>query len=297
MTTKSFGRLTSSSMLIPAIKAWEMYLTDQGRSLHTVKAFISDVNLLTAYLAPDKSIGAINTADLNRFFRWMVEERKTPCSPKTLSRRITSVKSFFRWLTKYGAISADPAEKVAQRPATSPTPRILTEEEERAVIKAAASWRRLPEPDARPYALVALLLQTGIKKSECLGVRMNHITQSRDDGSYLFVRYASPSNRYKERKLNLDNDWLEAFSEYRGQYHPNDKLFPWSPRRLEYLLEDIGKKAGLKKHLSFDMCRWTCAVREYEAGIDPDTVRQHMGVSKIQWREILLKLRRISPNI
>jgi hypothetical protein len=29
---------------------------------------------------------------------------------------------------------------------------------------------------------------------------------------------------------------------------------------LEYLLEDIGKEAGLNKHLSFDMCRWTCAL-------------------------------------
>jgi hypothetical protein len=50
----------------------------------------------------------------------------------------------------------------------------------------------------------------------------------------------------------------------------------------------------LKKHLSFDMCRWTCALRDFESGLDPDNVRQKLGISKIQWREIHLKLRQLS---
>ena len=77
-----------------------------------------------------------------------------------------------------------------------------------------------------------------------------------------------------------------------------DQLFPWSPRRLEYLLEDIGEEAGLgSKHLSFDMCRWTCALRDYQSGLEPDKIRQKMGVSKIQWREINLKLRQLNNEI
>ena len=109
-----------------------------------------------------------------------------------------------------------------------------------------------------------------------------------------FIRYASPANRYKERKLELPEDWISCYTEYLEQYKPIDQLFPWSPRRLEYLLEDIGEEAGLKKHLSFDMCRWTCALRDFENGVEPDRVRQKMGVSKIQWREIHLKLRQLA---
>jgi len=78
------------------------------------------------------------------------------------------------------------------------------------------------------------------------------------------------------------------------QYKPSDQVFPWSPRRLEYLLEDLGKETGLIKHLSFDMCRWTCALNDWKSGEDRDQIRQKLGISKIQWREVSLKLRQLA---
>jgi site-specific recombinase XerD len=296
MPTKGTGSITARTALVPAIKAWESFLYDQGRSPNTVKAFLSDVRLLTQFLPADRTLGAVTTADLNRFFHWMEAERDVPCSPKTLSRRITSTKAFFRWLGKYGVLATDPAEKVLQRSAVSPLPEVLREDEVQLVQAAADRHRRDKKPDARPFTLLALLLATGIKKSECLGIHLNHIDLGERTGPRVFIRYASPANRYKERKLDLSEDWLSAYTEYLEQYQPVDQLFPWSPRRLEYLLEDIGEEAGLRKHLSFDMCRWTCALRDFEAGWEPDRVRQKMGVSKIQWREIHLKLRRLADR-
>ena len=38
----------------------------------------------------------------------------------------------------------------------------------------------------------------------------------------------------------MAEDWIPAYEEYLSQYGPDEKLFPRSPRRLEYLLEDIG---------------------------------------------------------
>lgn len=161
---------------------------------------------------------------------------------------------------------------------------------------AADRYRRKSKPDARPYALLYLLLTTGIKKSECLGIHLNHVDLEAPGGPILFIRYASPANRYKERKLALAEDWIPAYQEYLSQYNPADQLFPWSPRRLEYLLEDIGEDAGLSKHLSFDMCRWTYALNEYHRGVEPDKIRQNLGVSKIQWREVHMKLRQLSEQ-
>ncbi len=288
----------NSKVLLPAaINGWEMFLHDQGRSTNTVKAFLSDVRLLNKFVAPDQSIGAVTTDDLNRFFTWMEKERGIPCSPKTLSRRITSVKSFFRWLNQHGTLVIDPAEKVLQRSAISPVPQVLTEGEYEAVLLAADRHRREKKADARPYALVYLLLITAIKKSECLGIHINHIDLDAKNGPHLFVRYASPANRYKERKIDLDDDWTAAYKEYLTQYQPVDQVFSWSPRRLEYLLEDIGEEAGLTKHLSFDMCRWTCALRDYQAGIEVDKIRQKLGVSKIQWRELFIKLKQLNGEI
>ena len=292
------AHLTAQTPLQPAIQAWEMYLNDQGRSPNTVKAFLSDVRLLTQFLPPDRTLGAITTKDLNRYFDWMENERPVPCSPKTLARRITSTKSFFRWLQQYGVLLVDPAEKVLQRSVMSPLPTVLTGAEVEAVLGAADRLRRERKPDARSYTLVRLLLATGIKKSECLGIHLNHIDLDAPDGPMVFIRYASPANRYKERKIPLPDEWILAYKEYLAQYQPVDQLFPWSPRRLEYLLEDIGEAAMLQeKHLSFDMCRWTCTLLDYRAGMEPEKIRQKLGVSKIQWREVFMKLKQLNESV
>ena len=296
MTAKSSAHITPGTLLNPAVKAWESYLNDKGSSPYTVKAFTSDVRLLTKFFPPDKSISAVTTNDLNRFFEWMEKERDVPCSPKTLARRITSIKSFYRWLTQYGVLALDPAEKVAQRSVISPLPQVLTEEEVNDVLMAADRQRRAEKPDARPFALIHLLLTTGIKKSECLGIRLNHVDLDAPNGPQIFIRYSSPANRYKERKLLLTEDWLPPYEEYLAQYQPEDLLFPWSPRNLEYVLEDIGNEASLAKHLSFDMCRWTCALRDFRSGLESEKIRVKLGVSKIQWREIGMKLKQLSEQ-
>jgi integrase/recombinase XerD len=290
------AHISTQSTLSPTIKAWRIYLEDQGSSIHTVKAFTNDLELLAAYLPPDRTLGSISTTDLNSFLEWMQTGRGIPCSPKTLSRRITSLKAFFRWLHKNGAILADPAEKVVQKTVLSPLPVILTEEEVEAVMQVAESHRQAAKPDARYYTLVDLLLTTGIKKGECLTISPAHIVLDAPDGPILFVRYANPQYRYKERKIPLTEDWVSAYHEYNSQYELGERLFPWSPRRLEYLLEDLSEEAALEKHLSFDMCRWTCALSDWKAGMERDKIRQKLGISKVQWREISMKLESLASQ-
>jgi len=290
------AHITERSLLIPTINAWRIYLSDQGNSVHTVKAFTADLRLLGAYLPPDRPLGEIATPDLNSFLEWMQSARGVPCSPKTLARRITSIKAFFRWLQKNGVILVDPAEKVPQKSVLSPLPEVLTPDEVEAVLEVAEKLRRLAKPDARSYALVTLLLNTGIKKGECIALSPNHVDLEAPAGPLLFVRYASPQHRYKERKIPLPESWVSAYHEYRSQYELKDRLFPWSPRRLEYLLEDLGEEAGLSKHLSFDMCRWTCALSDWQSDMDHEKIRQKLGVSKVQWREVGMKLERLSQD-
>jgi site-specific recombinase XerD len=288
------AHITTKNLLIPTIQAWQIYLEDQGNSIHTVKAFTADLRLLATYLPPDRPLGMISTTDLNNFLDWMQNSRGVPCSPKTLARRITSLKAFFRWLHQAGVILVDPAEKVLQKSAISPLPEVLTPQETQAVLDAAEFHRRAARADARSYALVFLLLSTGIKKGECLELSPNHIDLEAPGGPLLFVRYASPKHRYKERKIALPESWGEVYAEYNSQYELGDKLFPWSPRRLEYLLEDLSEQSGLTKHLSFDMCRWTCALNDWRNEEDRNKIRQKLGISKIQWREVSMKLERLA---
>lgn len=281
----------------PALNAWKEYLTYEDKSIHTVKAFSADINLLSRFLAPDYPLINISTIDLNNFLDWMVSSRGVVCSPKTYSRRITSIKSFFNWLFTNKYIDVNPAEKVLQKSVISPLPKVLTTWEINAVLKVASQMRKKDPSDARSYVLLKLLLETAIKKGECLALSPNHINLDSPEGPFLFVRYKNPKYRYKERKILLSQKWIDAYHEYEQQYDLGDRIFPWSPRRLEYLLEDLGKTAGIPNQLSFIMCRWTSALRDLRKGVEPNKIRQKLGVSKIQWREVYMKLRKLSSGV
>ena len=286
--------LKPDSSLSAAINAWGEALEAQSRSIHTVKAFTGDLRLVGKFVGTGQPINQISTTDLKNFLDWMLNRRGVSCSPKTYARRITSIKAFYRWLVGTGVLHEDSAAPIPQQSVISPLPEVLTLEEVDAVIKTAELMRKGADPDARPYTLVKLLLDTGIKKGECLNIHLNHVDLKAVDGPILFIRYGSVSKRYKERKLNLTSEWVEAYQEYVKKYEPVNQLFPWSPRRLEYLLEDIGKAAAMDKHLSFEMCRWTAVLIDYIDGLDHDRIRQKLGISKIQWREVGNKLHRLA---
>jgi site-specific recombinase XerD len=289
--------IDQKSTLPVSIRAWEIYLRDQGKSDFTIKAFLGDIKLLQKFLSPDAALGAISTNDLNRFIEWLENGRGKgiSCTPKSLARRVTTIKSFFRWLANHGRINFDPADAIVQHTVISPLPEVLTLEEEEKVLKTAKKMADLENGDCRPYVLLKLLLETGIKKSECLNIKKSHIFI--DEGEkYLFVRYPDLKDRNKERKIPLSEEWVNAYLKYDSQYHFDDSAFPWSPRRLEYILEDIGKSAGLVKHLSFSMCRWNSALDDLYKGIALDAIRQKLGISKIQWREIKSKLQTLSKK-
>ncbi|NLB71981.1 MAG: site-specific integrase [Chloroflexi bacterium] len=290
------AHITESTLLQPAVQAWKFFLRDQGRSHHTLKAFTADLALLEEFLATDKQIGQISTKDLEDFLTWMEKDRGAPCSPKTLSRRITSLKSFFRWLTQNAVLAVDPAEKLVQKTVISPLPTVLTAEEVETALMAADSLRTSANPDPRPYTLMLLVLETALKKSEVLNLKTNHLELENPNEAYIYVRYPNQRYRFKERKIEISPKWVEAYQNYTEQYPVNEQVFPWSQRRLEYLLEDITNAARMEKHISFDMLRWTSALSDLVNGVEQDKIRQKLGISKIQWREVKSKLRSLATQ-
>lgn len=290
------AHIQESTLLQPTIQAWKIYLRDQGRSHHTLKAFTADLALLESFFPADKTIGSISTKDLEDFISWMEKDRDVPCSPKTLSRRITSIKSFFRWLVKGGVLNADPAEKVIQKTVICPLPTVLTPPEYARALDAADALRTSANPDPRPYTLLLLVLETGLKKGECLSLMTNHLEIEDPKRAYIHVRYGQSRYRYKERKIEVSPTWVAAYNDYALKYEIKDQVFPWSQRRLEYLLEDVTKAAKLDKHISFVMLRWTSSLIDLTNGVEQDKIRQKLGVSKVQWRELSSKLRSLATE-
>jgi integrase/recombinase XerD len=269
-------------------------MEQRNLSPHTFKAFNYDLQLLEQFMGAGIAVGQVSTRDLNAFLKWLTDERGVKCSPKSLARRVTTIKVFFGWLAEAGAIPEDPAEPVIHRPVMAPLPRILSDSEAERVLGVTELLRRGEKPDARPHLLVTLILFTGIKKGECMGIILNHIDLSDPDQPFLWVRYANPRRRHKERKLLLPSMWPATLAEYRAQYQPESALFPCTARNLEYVLTDVAERAELPHGLSFEMLRWTCAVGDYRAGMQADRLRQKLGLSKVSWRETGVKIAKLA---
>jgi site-specific recombinase XerD len=286
--------LDARSSVRTALGAFDAYMQRQGFAENTIKAFLSDLNILVQFVGVGTAVGDISTRDLNHFTDWLVHDRGAPCNPKSLARRITTLKVFFEWLTEAGVIPADPAAPVLHKPVMTPLPQILSDADVERVLGVTQALRHAEKPDARPHLLFTLLLHTGIKKSECMNIVLNHFDLGDSTQPILWIRYANPRRRHKERKLRLPAWWPAVLAEYRVQYQPQETLFPCTARNLEYVLTNVAKQVELPQGLSFEMLRWTCAVRDYKAGMEGDQLRQKLGISKITWREVEVKVAQLA---
>jgi integrase/recombinase XerD len=284
--------LRASSTLAAAIVAFDEYMLRKGFSENTIKAFRNDLKIFSSFMESDVKLYQINTQHLEDYLAWMQGERHVPCSAKTLARRITSIKVFFGWLHGIGVLGTDPAEPIAQQPARPPLPVILRDPEISRLVRAAQDylWQR-NNADARPYLLVSLLLQTGIKKAECARLLVSDFNVERPQWPEVAIRYSGEEQAHKNRILALNQTIVPVFNQYLDQYKPQDFLFDCTPRNLEYVLDEVGQKAGIRSvQVGFETLRWTCAVRDYRTGMPEERLRQKLGLSKISWRETREKI-------
>jgi site-specific recombinase XerD len=285
--------LTGTSSLSAAIGAFHDHMLLRGLSENTIKAFLGDLRLLGKHSGLNVPINQFGTRELNDFLTWMLHYRGVPCNLKTYTRRVTTLKVFFEWLHQSGVLSQDPAAPILQHRAITPLPQILHEDQ---IAELSAVTRQLmaaDRPDPRPHLLVHLLLQTGIKKSECMNIALNDIDRSSPAAPVLIIRYKDPRMHHKERRLALTPDLLPVLDRYLAIYQPRQNLFECTARNLEYVLRDAAQLAGLKDGVSFEMLRWTCAVRDFRAGMDPTRLRKKMGLSQITWHETFDKLQKL----
>ncbi len=291
--------LTGRSPLKVALGAFEKYMQSRGFTENTQQAFRLDMQILSDYLSPVQPLAEIGTVTLQAFIKWMESARGVPCSPKTLERRITTLKVFFGWLAEEGVLPRDPAAPLIHQTVSAPLSEILTNAQIEAALAVTQAWRTGSETrkaDVRPHALFTLILHTGIKKSECVNVHVNHIDLTDIRHPALWVRYKEARRRHKERRIALPAEWPAILKEYMEQYPVRQFLFPWSARNLEYVLTGIAQEAGIPR-LTFEILRWTCAARDFAAGMDHTELRHKLGLSEISWYEVEVKLALLAQRL
>jgi site-specific recombinase XerD len=270
------------------------HLRQEGRSPHTIKAFASDMRLFAEFFDDDAALGSFTTTRLSQFMEWLEHGRGVPCSRKSYARRVTTLKVFFKHLKDEKIIPHDPAAALLQRSGAAPLQPILSNNEIQKLLDYATSQRAAQKPDARPDLLLRLLLDTGIKKGECMALTLEHIVRTDPASPTLVVKHRKRTNVYKERNIPLDPDWLPVLDEYIDQYQPEETIFDCTARNLEYVLRDTAAATGVESKVSFEVLRWTSAVRDYRRGVDLDTLREKMGLSRISWRETSDKIKRLA---
>jgi site-specific recombinase XerD len=286
--------LTRHSALGEAIPPFLEHLHREGRSPHTINAFASDLRLVSEFFGDDRVLADFTTTRLNRFMDWIENGRGIPCSRKSYARRVTTLKVFFKYLRSENVLPDDPAAALLQRSGAAPLQPILADAEIERLLGHTAVLRLADKADARPDLLLRLLLDTAIKKNECMQLRPENVLRDDPAKPVLIIRHKKPNNVYKERKIALDPDWLNVLDEYMEQYKPPGTIFDCTARNLEYILRDIATDAGVEGKVSFEILRWTSAVRDYRRGMDLEELREKMGLSRISWRETSDKIVRLA---
>lgn len=145
--------------IIQNIKSFKSQLTTQGRASATILAYTKDIEQLATFLKNNggkTTITVITSQDIDAFKADLDSKSYTA---KSISRKLNSVKAFFRYLKSQNLVELNPAASVSHPKYELKPPRVLSKLEYRALRDACRS-------DKRISAIVELLLQTGMRISE-----------------------------------------------------------------------------------------------------------------------------------
>ena len=176
------------------------YLQKNGRASATILAYAKDLDQLLVFLDKlDINVaGAVTTDHLEQFKQSLKDNKYTL---KSISRKLNSIKSFFKYLITEGVMTSSPATSVAHPKYEIAPARILSPLEYRAL-------RDSVKDDVRMYGIVELLLQTGLRIGELAGLQLQDISIEK---SHLKIRaYES----HDARRVPLNTTAKTAIEKY-----------------------------------------------------------------------------------
>jgi integrase/recombinase XerD len=278
---------TTTSVLGACALPYQDYLRRTDHSAYTITCFLSDLRMLTEYLGYTTAARDISQERLGAWLEHLRHGRDTRPAPKTMARRVTFLKNFFGWLHDAGALERDPTERIALSRPAPPLPELLHEDEVARVEAAAAQ-------DVRCHALVLLLLSTGLKKEEVMGLTLSRVDLSDPEHPAIEVRFPGQAKRWRERRMELPAAWTEVYQRYLSRYQPQEHVFECTDRNLNYVLAGAVRRADVKKRVTLQLLRDIYAVRQLRAGTSLETLRERLGLSEEAWYETAEKYRKLA---
>lgn len=279
--------------LIDAQAKFTESLRKNGKANATVIAYSKDIEQLSDFLSKrSKTLLAETTPqDLEDFKELLKKQRYTS---KSISRKINSIKSFFRFCLSEGLLDSNPTQEISQPKFDQAPPRILSRLEYRAL-------RDSCRADSRMYAIVEILLQTGMRISELASLQLTDIDLERE------VIYIQAQNSREARRIPLNVAAKKAVLDYlRLRPRAKEKtLFltktcrPFLVRNIRTAIDRYFRLAGIKDAKVNDL-RHTFVVEQLKAGTPLVYVSQLVGHKRITTTEKYLHLieaPEMQPNI
>lgn len=192
--------MNQTSPLHQSLTQFEKNLKESGRATATILAYTKDIEQLLDFVASQGKTTPqqITADDINAFKAKLADEGYTA---KSISRKINSIKSFFRFLQANKEIETNPATAITHPKYELKPPRILTKVEYRALRDACRD-------DARISAIVELLLQTGIRIGELANLSLEDLDLP---GNKIHIK---PYESHPSRSVPLNKAAKDALARY-----------------------------------------------------------------------------------
>lgn len=265
------------------IAAWlDVSRATQGISENTIKAYQRDVQDYCAFIAihtgesETKGLGSVYNTDVRA---WMANERKQGVSSRTLARKLSAVKTFYRWLARQ--LDFDPTVVLA---AKSPKyqaklPRPLAEDAAVQVLENIELHSVTDWVGTRDMAVVTLLYGCGLRISEALSLKWRDAPLSET------LRIKGKGG--KERIVPVIDAAREAVEHYRAvcpySLTGDNPLFvgarggALNPRLVQGAVQKVRHQLGLPASVTPHAMRHSFATHLLNAGGDLRAIQELLG--------------------
>ena len=259
------------------------YLEFEKRySVHTLKSYRTDLDQLQTYLTTTYDENGIEHVTHDMLRSWIVSLIEAKISTRSVSRKLSAVKSFFKWGRKFEYVSADPTLKLTLPKIPKRLP-VYVEEEEMEIINTQGMF-----PDTfegkRDRLIVELFYQTGIRSNELLMLKTKDVDFHRGTIKVL-------GKRNKERIIPVGSDVISLMEPYykirARDFEPSpfffitlkgESLYP----KLVYKIVNtyLGRVSSLRKK-SPHVLRHTFATHMLNRGADLNAIKELLGHSSL----------------
>ena len=261
--------------------------SERGASRNTLAAYRRDLDDFLGFCRERRRAPATLAAD--DVVGWIERLRIRGLAPSSVARRLSAVRGFYRHLLREGVARRDPTEHLDTPRGGRPLPRALSRESAIALVEAPDTRR---PAGLRDRAILELLYATGMRASECVGLRLEDLN--------LAAGYVVCSGKGGQQRLvPAGAEAIEWVRRYLREVRPRDtrrrdchRVFvnprggPLSRQSLWTLVRRAAAAAGLKRRVSPHMLRHSFASHLLEGGADLRSVQAMLGHADISTTQI-----------